>query len=109
MTGRSEELLYVSVLVTGLFPSYGQLTKPRSALPVAVICAETAAGTSTRPAPTSYDVPSICLDVLIRPSLSCCPVQSGCFWASSAATPATCGVAIDVPLIDVYGPLPVTS
>src|SRR6185369_11086895 len=44
--------------------------------------------------------------VLTSASLICWPVQSGCSCATSAAVPATCGVAIEVPLIDTYEPEP---
>ncbi len=42
-------------------------------------------------------------------SLICSAVQSGWAAATSAAVPATCGVAIEVPLIVVYIPEPRTS
>src|SRR5690349_24549128 len=42
-------------------------------------------------------------------SLTCCAFQSGCSWSSRAATPATCGVAIDVPSISWYQEMDGTS
>ncbi len=59
--------------------------------------------TSTRPEPCSNAV-SFGLAVVAPDStaLSRAPVQSGFRWARSAAAPATCGVAIDVPDSAVY-------
>ncbi|MFD1272694.1 hypothetical protein ACFQ51_15205 [Streptomyces kaempferi] len=53
-------------------------------------------------APAWYGVyAGVALALLTSASLSWVPVQSGCSEARSAAAPATCGVAIDVPLIVV--------
>ncbi len=91
----------MTVRATGSSSSCGQAWKPRSALPVAVTSAAMASGTLTRPAPSWYAEASSPFDVDISASLSRAPVQSGCCSASRAATPETCGVAIDVPSMAV--------
>jgi hypothetical protein len=74
--------------------------------PVAVTVDRTAAATSTRPAPAAYASSPLSLcEVLISASLSRAGGQSGCCWASSAAAPATCGEAIEVPSSSVYQPV----
>ncbi|ROP37471.1 hypothetical protein EDD40_2784 [Saccharothrix texasensis] len=58
---------------------------------------------STRPAPWSNAVSAgLFFADATSAALICAPVQSGCCWASTAAAPATCGVAMDVPDMDTY-------
>ncbi len=65
------------------------------------VCVSTRAE-STRPAPWSNGVsPAVGVAAAVRVAFSCSPLSSGCCCASSAAAPATCGVAIDVPDSDV--------
>ena len=72
--------------------------RPKSATAVPVTGWVVARARSTRPAPWAYTVWSAAvLAVLTSASLIFAPVQSGCCWASRAAAPATCGVAIEVP------------
>ena len=47
--------------------------------------------------------------VLVSAARSCAAVYSGCCCLRIAAAPATCGVAIDVPLLLVYAPSPSLS
>lgn len=57
---------------------------------------------STRPAPSSKGVTTgRFFAVLARAFLSCSPFMSGWICAMIAAAPATCGVAIEVPLSEV--------
>ena len=56
-----------------------------------------------RPVPASKPVAFVTGTVLLAiTDFSCSPSQVGCCCLSIAASPATCGVAIDVPLIVVY-------
>ncbi len=65
----------------------------------------TAVPTSTRPVPCWYGARLVFGSALFMSAvLICSPFQSGCAWATSAAEPATCGVAIDVPLLEVWPP-----
>ncbi len=58
---------------------------------------------STRPAPCSYAVSAgFGLAEATSAALTRAPVQSGCCCLISAAEPATCGVAIEVPDSDTY-------
>src|SRR6185369_13637151 len=97
-------LAYVMVLLTGSGEGWGHAWKPKYVEPVAVTVAAMLAATSTRPAPTWYAVYGNGFDVLISASLSWGAVQVGCSCTRIAAAPATCGVAIDVPLIVWYQP-----
>ena len=58
---------------------------------------------STRPVPASKPVASATGTALLAMTdLICSPSQPGCFCLTIAARPATCGVAIEVPLMVVY-------
>ncbi len=64
-----------------------------------------AVATLTRPAPSSSTeascvravLPQAGPAVVIRADLTCCGVQAGCCWSSSAAEPETCGADMLVP------------
>ncbi len=101
LTSVEPVLVKVRFFVTAAsLGSCGHVWLPKKSDPVPRTVVRTAAATSRRPVPTSYGEypPSRPFAVLIRCSLSCAPVQSGCCWARIAAPPATCGVAIEVPL-----------
>ena len=89
----------MSGLVTGWSSSCGHCATPRLTLVGSdTTVAPSALATSTRPAPCSNAVsPPVGLADAVSAAFSCAPVQSGCCWAISAAAPATCGVAIEVP------------
>lgn len=60
-----------------------------------------AAAASSRPLPASKaSYVGVCRELLASRSFNWLPVRSGWAAASRAAAPATCGVAIDVPLMD---------
>ena len=61
---------------------------------------------STTPDPPSYEVSPTSFAVLTSAARSWSAVYSGCCCLRSAAAPATCGVAIEVPLIATYEPSP---
>ena len=54
---------------------------------------------STTPLPASYEVSPTSVALLMRSARIWSPVYSGCCCLRIAAAPATCGVAIDVPLM----------
>src|ERR1700730_10309069 len=103
-------MVFVNVVV----PSTGTSTAPKdtpcrlgSVLLYATTFAAAALPTSTRPAPTRptpYRVPPptvvarSCVAVLQANATSSCTLHVGCSCLSNDITPATCGVAEDVPL-----------
>jgi hypothetical protein len=98
VTGPELSLMYVTVLVIVDGAPSPRVRTPKSATPVAYTFCSTARATSTRPAPwPNTGTAGVVCAVLTRASLSPDAFQSGWAWASSAAAPATCGVAIDVP------------
>src|SRR5690606_21200931 len=62
-----------------------------------------AVGRKIRPAPSSNTLPKVCCAEPMRTDLSSGPLSSGRACLSTAAAPATCGAAIDVPLQATYG------
>ena len=85
------------------------LTWPGSSWTIASTWLSSAAFASTRPAPTRFGawIGPCCPSwlntsaptVVITAALTSSTVQSGCAWRTRAPIPATCGDAIDVPLI----------
>ncbi|MBB5786474.1 hypothetical protein [Jiangella mangrovi] len=80
-------------------PSSGCGTAPKASGPVVITTGPSSTRpTSTRPVPWSdTSSPSVGTAVDIRAALSSGPVSSGRACASSAAAPATCGDAMEVP------------
>lgn len=95
-TALSVVLVYVMSLVAISVSPSSNL--PKLSVGVAKTFCPTARTASTRPSPCSNtELSAFVFAVVARASLICRPVQSGCACATSAAAPATCGVAIDVP------------
>ncbi|MGI3225637.1 hypothetical protein ACRJ4B_18890 [Streptomyces sp. GTA36] len=102
MTGPVPALRYVTSLVTGRSSVWGNSCVPKpSEAGLLVSCWVIAPATSTRPVPCVYaEVAAVGFAEAVSAALIRGPVQSGCRWARIAAAPATCGVAIDVPLME---------
>ena len=80
--------------------SRAQPLSVRNASPVAVTCVATACAASTRPTPprvSRWPATFSGSAVETTDAATCGAVQFGCACTDSAATPATCGAAIDVP------------
>jgi hypothetical protein len=93
----------VIVLVTASSSECGQLIRPTDTVAGSATTSwPTARATSTRPAPCSYTPAAPGSAAPTSAAFTCAPVHSGCRCARIAADPATCGVAIDVPLIVTY-------
>ena len=79
-------------------PDCGYARVPTSTTPWVPTTADSAPATSSRPAPLVYaSPPSSGSAAPTSAALSCPAGQSGWRWARTAAAPATCGEAMDVP------------
>ena len=92
----------MSVFVAGARFVCGHWKKPRFSVGSATTVWPMARSASTRPVPASYaPAPATGTVLPTIAALSRSPSQSGCSCLRIAARPATCGVAIEVPLNDV--------
>lgn len=103
VTGLSAVLVYGTSTLVRSPLSCGQWKVPPWTAGAPSTVASTAAFTSRRPPPVSRTSPGTsALAEETSAALICCALQSGWRCLTIAAAPATCGAAIDVPLMDWY-------